>query len=107
MDIWLENGPRVLPWAIGMNPKWKGHYAEPSPMAKTLGRWPALIARTVQGVWEAGRNEQGLSRLERSKQWPDVLWGTEASEAKPHSCRFSRAAMRTGWEDLSFAKGSN
>lgn len=44
-------------------------------MAETLGRWPVLVARTVQGVWEARRDEQGLSRLERSKQWPDVLPG--------------------------------
>lgn len=65
----------MLPWALGINPKCKGHYAEPSPMAETLGRWPVLVARTVQGVWEARRDEQGLSRLERSKQWPDVLPG--------------------------------
>jgi hypothetical protein len=56
-----------------MNPKCKGHYAEPSPMAKTLGRWPALIARIVQGRGlgsqegqarpkQAGREKQAVAR---------------------------------------------
>lgn len=76
-----------------MNPQCKGHYAEPGPMAETLGRWPALIASTEQGAWEARRAERGLSRLERSKQWPDVLPGTEASEAKPHGSHPSRAGL--------------
>lgn len=71
-----------------MNPKCKGHYAVPSPMAETLGRWPVFVARTVQGVWEARRDEQGLSRLKGSKQWPDALQGTEASEAKLHGSVF-------------------
>lgn len=33
-----------------MNPKCKGDYAEPSPVAETLGKKPVLISSTVEGV---------------------------------------------------------